>query len=181
MHIYCPTDFALVLTPAPDAQGIWRLPRGVRTPGGKGSDGNIEALAKVLPTGVWFAPKALLPISDQIMDAVKEALAMPQVQIDLHQDYADEVSFQELQTTATLYIAHLPIIAPSPRPPIQQEHGAEAPATVEAWQTVPDALRMMPPNRNRLAFVRAWQVLMGAMKTDGVKAVEIADLLKDKH
>lgn len=42
------------------------------------------------------------------------------------------------------------------------------------WATVPSLIREMPANRNRLAYLKAWQILTGAHQ-ESLEAVEITE------
>lgn len=46
-----------------------------------------------------------------------------------------------------------------------------------SWATMPDLLKAMPKNRTRLPYLKAWQVLTGAL-TANVKAVDLEEALK---
>jgi hypothetical protein len=54
-------------------------------------------------------------------------------------------------------------------------------ATVDfsSWVTMPYLLRQMPKDRNRLGYLKAWQVLTGAL-SESTKAVDLLDILDVK-
>ena len=81
--------------------------------------------------------------------------------IDIDQEYHDSVFLSDGRE-ATLYLAHI-----NQHPELVSND----------WSTLPELLRGMPQNRNRLPYLRAWQVLSGA-RDSKTYAIEAADALK---
>jgi hypothetical protein len=111
--------------------------------------------------GIVFRPVSLQPMNLQIIAKANSILAtnLTGREIDICQDYSDRVVL-EGNVEACLYLAivrNLPNLISSD------------------WLNFPDQLRKMPKGRNRLAYLRAWQVMTGslALKT---KAIETDDL-----
>ncbi len=83
-------------------------------------------------------------------------------QIEIHQEFDAPVGLKSGHC-ATLYLAT-----------VSAEHKLGS----KDWSTMPDLIRGMPKNRGRLAYLRAWQVLGGALE-DNVKAFEIDEIAKN--
>ena len=47
----------------------------------------------------------------------------------------------------------------------------------QEWSTLPVLIRNMPKDRNRLAYLKAWQVLTGALE-ESTKALDVHEVVK---
>ena len=147
MQIECPTDIAVLLLAVRDERGLLRFP----------DEGSAAR------PGLTLTVKPLLAIAEQLAGLASKALSAPTyVRIDIIPEFSDSLpGVGELKEDATLYIAAASAYQASP-------------AQTAAWPTLPDLLRRMPKDRNRLAYMRAFQVLSGSLTQD-IKAYEFND------
>ncbi len=112
--------------------------------------------------GVPFRPGPVLPINAQILAVANQALGMEihGPDLDICQEYTDRVVLEGAE--ACLYLA------------IFRSQQIVAP---DSWQSLPSHLRQMVRGPNRLAYLRAWQVMTGSLTLD-TKAIETNDLSK---
>jgi hypothetical protein len=111
--------------------------------------------------GIVFRPESLQPMNLQIIAKANEVLGTEFTgrEIDICQEYSDRV-FLAGDTEICLYLAII----------------RNQPSLVSSdWLNFPDHLRKMPKGRNRLAYLRAWQVMTGSL-TLNTKAIETDDL-----
>jgi hypothetical protein len=111
--------------------------------------------------GLMFSPSVSEPINLQITDLCGEFLGtkLDGFTLDICQKYSDKVNLTD-NRIATLYLATVR----NHEKLIQND-----------WSNLPDQIKAMPKNRNRLAYLRAWQVMTGSLSLT-TKAVEIDDL-----
>lgn len=152
LHVHCSTDQAVLLAAVACPDGLLRFP-------------NDE-----IPwPGLGVNVKPLVGINEQLLDRAKEvfgpALAS---QLSIWQDYSDMIRVKD-EDLATLYVA---ILRPSPD---QLES-----LPWQTWRTLPDLIRSLPKDRTRLAYLKAWQVLTGALEetTKALDVDEVARYLK---
>lgn len=112
--------------------------------------------------GLMFQPETLKPINEQIFDRIeREVLSRDPGLIDICQEYSCEVTLSDSRQ-ATLYLATMKF---------QEKNAANQ------WDTMPELLRAMPKSRNRLAYLKAWQVLTGAM-SENIKVIEQEEMAR---
>ena len=111
--------------------------------------------------GLVFTPESLQPMNLQIIAKANLHLGtdLSGREIDICQDYSDRVVLGD-GIEACLYLA------------IIRNH----PDLISSdWLNFPDQLRKMPKGRNRLAYLRAWQVMTGSLALN-TKVIETDDL-----
>jgi hypothetical protein len=145
--LQCKTDVATLLLAVADASGVLRFP----------ADGRFEPFY-----GLHVAVKPLLPIGPQLVEAASLALGIQStIAMDLCQDFADELHLPDGQLS-TVYTGRLDssvVTAPT------------------SWLSLPEILKNMPKDRRRLPYLRAWQVLTGALTLD-TKALDVEEIGK---
>ena len=111
--------------------------------------------------GLMFSPGGAQPVNLQILSQVSDYLGLDLngQAVEICQEYSDTVTLAS-GNEATLYLATI-----RDRPELIKED----------WSNLPDHLRAMPKNKNRLAYLRAWQVLTGSL-TLNTKVIEADDL-----
>jgi len=111
--------------------------------------------------GIMFNPVAGQPVNLQIVSQASDFLGIELTgqTIEICQDYSDLVSLTS-GNQATLYLATI-----RGKPELIKDD----------WSNLPDHLRAMPKNKNRIAYLRAWQVLTGSL-TLNTKVIEADDL-----
>mgnify|MGYP006275407303 CR=1 FL=1 len=164
MIVHCKTDRAVVLVPMDGGNGVWMFP----------SD------ASPWP-GLHLQVAPLSPIVPQIADMVRECLGfdMERSGYEVCQEFADIVMLDqnEAQETRehsgdsiTLYALQTRELVPASQIPGN-------PGRPLRLGTLPDWIGRLPRTRQRLAWLRAWQIYQGIL-TQNVKAVEAAEVLK---
>lgn len=152
-HLYCRTEQAILLLVARTGPtGLMLLP-----------DGRSQ------PPGRLFTPKPLLPIQEQLLAMAKDILSN-QVgdHFTVEQNYSDRVILRRdlpedhPQASATLYLISCELAS----------HSAS-----EAWPSFPEVLRTLPRNRDRLPYLRAFQVLAGGLQLN-TKAIDARELAR---
>jgi|GEM_PF-1141690 len=136
-----------------------------------GSDGIVRMLADdINQPGLIFEPKPLQPIVEQITTQLQSRSDVREDSLRFHirANYTDELTLSD-GVTATLYIA----TATASQKSLSGIEGGDG----SSWRSIPDVLRSMPQNRSRLVYLRAWQVLLGALE-DGVKAIDFDEAMR---
>lgn len=147
-RLYCPTEQAILLVGVPDANGVLKFPVTAGTGGAP---------------GLHFTPKALLSIDQQLVAEASRVLGRDlSTRIDVVQEFADDVVL-EGGVRATLYLGT-----------VGKDLGLQADP---AWEALPTMMRAMPKDRSRLPYLRAWQVLTGAL-TLNTKALDLDEVKK---
>jgi hypothetical protein len=102
------------------------------------------------------------PINEQLIKRVVAYLALPRLSghVEINQDFSDVLDNQGVPTT--LFLATI--------------HARHASGKLE-WPTMPTLLRGMPSDRRRLPYLKAWQVLTGALSAN-TKAIDLEEALK---
>jgi len=154
MLVYCPTPQAVIMVTI------------------TGTDGVVRCLSGDLTQpGLIFEPKPLLPIVEQIMAQLRLTMgaSSDSLRFQVRGDYADEFSLAN-GSAATLYIATATL------PAVNLAAGA-LDGLPGSWMPIPELLRSMERTRQRLVYLRAWQVLLGAL-TDETKAVDLEEAMR---
>lgn len=153
MLVYCQTPKAVVMATVTGTDGIVRI----------FTENSIQP-------GVIFEPKPLLPIVEQITSLLRthDEFQADSLQFQVRSNYSDELTLND-GTAATLYIA----TAAAPEKSLTGMNGGPE----SLWRPIPEILRAMPQNRSRLVYLRAWQVLLGALE-EGVKAVDLDEAMR---
>jgi hypothetical protein len=105
-----------------------------------------------------------LPINVQLIELLWTHLGERIKGVDVTQAFSGEVTLPDGRQ-ATVYLATV-----NGQRELTTADGRLAP-------TLPEILRGMPKDRNRLPYLRAWQVLSGGL-TSETKAIELDDLKK---
>ena len=106
-----------------------------------------------------------ISINEQLIEAAAKALnlSITGQQLEIEQKFHNPLN-TAIGDKATLYLGTL---------------SADVAIDTKDWVTMPELLRMLPKDRNRLSYVKAWQVLTGAL-SESTKAVDILDVLDPK-
>jgi len=107
--------------------------------------------------GIVFKVNHDLTINQQIMREVESVTGIDNISIavDIEQNFSAKVQLPN-QESATLYVGRIDFY--------------DTPVN-ESWRPLPEILRDMPKTKNRAAYLKAWQVLMGGLSQE-VKVVE---------
>ena len=143
----CRTESAIFLVAVPDEDGVLRFP----------SDFSHPFLH-----GLHHLLKPLLPVEPQLIDVACQGLGPnygPYIQI--YGDFSDQISLSG-DTQTTLFVGRL--AHPEFRAP-------------KTWLSLPDILRSMGKDRRRVAYMRALQVLTGALSLE-TKAVDVEEVAR---
>lgn len=100
-----------------------------------------------------------LPINPQLLELAQKRSGLPAIEISIWQEFQESVTLVD-GTTATLYAAKA------------LAYPQTMPADVT---TLPDMLRRMPPNRNRVAYMKALQVFAGGLE-ETTKALDLEEV-----
>jgi hypothetical protein len=100
-----------------------------------------------------------LPINPQLLDMAAERTGLPAMEISIWQEFQDTVTLEDGQL-ATVYAAK------TIKTPDSMPHDAI---------TLPQILRSMPPNRNRVAYMKVLQVFSGALE-EQTKALDLDEV-----
>ena len=119
----------------------------------------------VLPTDAGDVPGIIchvnpsLPINPQLLEAAALRTCLPKIEIVIWQEFQCEIQMPNGEP-ATVYAARTiktPDLIPGDAKPL------------------PDLMRAMPPNRNRVAYMKAMQVLSGALE-EQTKALDLDEV-----
>lgn len=110
--------------------------------------------------GLTFDVSPGMPINIQLMEQLWAHLGEKIKGVDIIQAFVDEVRLPDGRA-ATVYLATV--------------NGRRT--LTSGAPTMPEILRQMPKDRNRLAYLKAWQVLTGSL-TLNTKAVELEEIKK---
>jgi hypothetical protein len=104
--------------------------------------------------------KPLVNIVEQLLELVPaEFLDESNFRVQVQHDFSEPVLLED-KSLATLYVATT-----------QTQHDLD----MTQWATLPELLRAMPRNKQRVAYLKAWQILSGAAY-ENVKVVESSEL-----
>jgi hypothetical protein len=158
MIVHCKTDRAIVLVPMDDGNGLWIFP----------SDESPWA-------GLHLDVVPMTPILPQIATMIQERLGfdMERSGYKVCLDFEDIVTLDD-QTEVTVYVVQAQKLVPasSLTPGISGR-----PPRPLRLATLPEWLGRLPRTRQRLAWLRAWQIYQGVL-AQNVKAVEASEVLK---
>ncbi|MCX6118803.1 MAG: hypothetical protein NT027_14780 [Proteobacteria bacterium] len=154
LHLYCNTPYATVLIAVPVNEAPLKFPND----------------ASFWP-GIGFKVDPLLSINDQILLAIHKVLPSSGLKVHIWQEYSDLLQ-REGVMDSTLYVARID-------EPGSQQLDQPKPSfgETQTWSTLPDLIRTLPKDRNRLAYLKAWQVLSGALE-ENTKALDVAEVVK---
>jgi hypothetical protein len=119
----------------------------------------------VLPTdggdvpGIICQVNPSLPINPQLLDAAAHRTGLPKIEIAIWQEFQCEIQMPN-GALATVYAARTiktPNVVPTDAKPL------------------PELMRSMPPNRNRVAYMKAMQVFSGALE-EQTKALDLDEV-----
>ncbi len=109
--------------------------------------------------GILASVDARLPINPQLLELAHKRSGLPSIEIYIWQEFQESVTLLD-GATATLYAAKA-LAYPEAIP-------ADA-------ITLPEMLRKMPPNRNRVAYMKALQVFAGGLE-ETTKALDLEEV-----
>lgn len=148
LHIHCDTATATLLLAVECEDKLLRFPND--------QNGWPGLTVKVDP---------MLGINGQLLERVKaEPGLMHTPPVSIWQEYSARLEPSPGRDISTLYVA---VVRP----------GSMALQSMPwtQWQTLPEIIRSLPKDRNRLAYLKAWQVLSGAL-TETTKALDIDEV-----
>lgn len=143
----CRTESAVFLVAVPDEASVLRFP----------SDFSHAVLH-----GLHTQIKPLLPVGPQLMDVAIQGIGSNfGAYLQVFEDFSDQIPLTaDVQTT--LFVGR--ITHPEFRAP-------------KTWLSLPDILRSMGKDRRRVAYMRALQVLTGALSLE-TKAVDVEEVAR---
>lgn len=155
MIINCKTSRAIVLVPMDGGNGLWVFP----------SDEGPWS-------GLHLDVAPLMPVIPQIAGMIHARLGfdMSEAGYSLCEEFADIVPIDN-DTEVTVFAVKAGKLQPASRIPAN-------PSRPLRLGTMPEWLGRLPQSRQRLAWLRAWQVYQGVL-TQTVKAVDAAEVLKE--
>lgn len=109
--------------------------------------------------GILARVDTRLPINPQLLELAHKRSGLPSIEISIWQEFQEGVTLLD-GTKATLYAAKA------------LAYPQSMPADVT---TLPDMLRKMPPNRNRVAYMKALQVFAGGLE-ETTKALDLEEV-----
>lgn len=109
--------------------------------------------------GIMASVDSRLPINPQLLELAHKRSGLPSIEISIWQEFQESVTLLD-GTKATLYAAKA------------LAYPQAMPADVT---TLPDMLRKMPPNRNRVAYMKALQVFAGGLE-ETTKALDLEEV-----
>jgi hypothetical protein len=143
----CPTDHGIFLVAVTDEDGVLRFP----------SDFSHPFLY-----GLHIQVRPLLPVEPQLFDLARENIGTDLgAFLRVYEDFSDQLALTEDAKT-TLFVGRL--AHPEFRAP-------------KTWLSLPDILRSMGKDRRRVAYMRALQVLTGALSQE-TKAVDVEEVAR---
>ena len=149
LHIHCSTEEAILLVAVACPDGLLRFPND----------------ASQWP-GLSLNVQPLLGINEQLIRRAQEEIgAALTAKLNIWQEYSDVMRVDN-HDRATLYVAIV-------RPEAQDLEGK----TWNNWRTLPDLIRSLPKDRTRLAYLKAWQVLTGALE-ESTKALDVDEVAR---
>lgn len=149
LHVQCSTDEAILLVAVNCPDGLLRFP----------NDGSPWP-------GLSLQVQPLLGINEQLIRRSQDELGSAlTAKLNIWQEYSDVIR-EANEDRATLYVAMI-------RP---EAHEIENKPWKE-WRTLPDLIRTLPKDRTRLAYLKAWQVLTGALE-ESTKALDVDEVAR---
>lgn len=147
-HIQCETGEAVLLVAVRCSDNILRFP-------------NDESKWP----GLSFQVNQLLPINPQLIERAQSELGPKAQGISIWQEYSAQM-LEGVSPIATLYVA---MYEPTP------EDLADLPTS--SWATLPALIRTLAKDRNRLAYLKAWQILSGGLE-ESTKALDVNEVAR---
>ena len=120
----------------------------------------VPTSSNVIP-GIVRRVNPALPINPQLLDMAFESTGIPRIEISIWQEFQDTIRLEDGEP-ATVYAARSLIIP----------HHA-----VDGVKSMPEILRAMPADRNRVAYMKALQVFSGALE-EQTKALDLEEVRK---
>lgn len=149
LHVQCSTDEAVLLVAVNCPDGLLRFPND----------------ASPWP-GLSLKVQPLLGINEQLIRRSQAELGPDlTAKLNIWQDYSDMIR-EGNEDRATLYVAIV-------RPDSQELENKPW----KDWRTLPDLIRSLPKDRTRLAYLKAWQVLTGALE-ESTKALDVDEVAR---
>ena len=104
-------------------------------------------------------------INDLLVARAHQAVPAEKATLHVWQEYRGDIIL-EGKRDGSMYVARL----------------TADPSSIESmpwrtWETLPSLIRSMPKDRNRLAYLKAWQVLTGALD-ESTKALDVNEVIK---
>lgn len=150
LHIHCNTEKATLLLAVECEDKVLRFPND-----------------RVAWPGLTLKVDPLLGINSQLMERSKAEPGLAHLPpIEIWQEYSAVLNGSSPAEPSTLYVA---IVRPSPMS-LQTMPWA-------TWETLPAIIRTLDKDRNRLAYLKAWQILSGAL-TETTKALDIDEVAR---
>lgn len=148
LHVQCETPRAVFVLAVTCSDGILRFPE----------DGSPWP-------GLGIKVNTLLGINAQLKARAVQALGDWGHRCDIWQEYSALLNRDGIEPT-TLYVGRI-----SPN----EEELKTLPW--QTWQTLPALIRTLPKDRNRLSYLKAWQVLSGALE-ENTKALDVDEVAR---
>lgn len=149
LHVHCSTDEAIFLVAVSCPDGLLRFP-------------NDDTAWP----GLGFHVEPLVGINEQLFKRAAAELGNGLApKIAIWQEYSDVIKVNGEDHT-TLYVGIL-------RPSSQELETTPW----QTWRTLPDMIRSLPKDRTRLAYLKAWQVLTGALE-ESTKALDVDEVAR---
>lgn len=109
--------------------------------------------------GIITIVNTSLPINPQLLEVAQQRSGLPMIEISIWQEFQESIMLASGET-ATLYAAKS-LMVPHNLP--------------TEVKTLPEMLRGMPPNRNRVAYMKALQVFAGGLE-EQTKALDLDEV-----
>lgn len=148
LHIHCDTPHATLLIAVQCADQLLRFP----------NDGSFWP-------GIGFKVDPVLGINEQLMSAASIHLGVIGKDLSIWQEYSAVLEHVGVMSS-TLYVSK-----------VVPKDFSVLPSAWDSWQTLPVLIRTLPKDRNRLAFLRAWQVLSGGLE-ESTKALDVEEVAR---
>ena len=145
LHVHCKTPEARLLIAVSDKKGVFRFP--------VNADQIVPGLKIAVELGAPIGPQ-LVEVAEQYFK--QQGLGL---NVNIEQSYLETIETDV--GAVTVYAGSL-----------DKNSDFKAP---DEWPTLPELLRKMPKDKNRMAYLKALQVFSGA-HTEKIKAVESKDL-----
>jgi hypothetical protein len=114
--------------------------------------------------GIGFKVDQMLPINGQLQTVSKKYIQDQWSNVSIWQEYSALLQHDGV-IDSTLYVAKI------------DPDYTLLPSGWASWQTLPALIRTLPKDRNRLAFLKAWQILSGGLE-ESTKALDVAEVAK---
>ncbi len=149
LHVQCETPTATLLVAVADPQGILRFPND-----------------PLLWPGLTLTVNVMLGINSQLKDRATKDLGEAGNHIEIWQEYSSPLLGSSGVAESTLYVSRL-----------ADDKSQNSLIETKLWPTLPELIRTLPKDRNRLAYLKAWQVLSGGLQ-ESTKALDVEEVVK---